>query len=103
MSKEDYFNLCEQLSSEPIESEIPLDISDFPELVQSCFLIYEKLTDIWDGMSDSYFGKDYSIIFKLFEVYYIDNVDEQRLALDIIKFMDISRTKLIASKKAPTK
>jgi len=103
MTKESYFDMCSQLNSEPIESEIPVEISDFPELVQTCFIIYDRLSDIIDSMNGNYYGKDYSIVFKLFELYYIDNIDDQRLCMDILRSMDISRSSLIISKKASAK
>ena len=65
MTKEAYFEMCDMLGSEPIEEEIPLELDDFPELVQQAFVIYGMLSDIWEGMSGSYLGKDYSLLFDL--------------------------------------
>ena len=33
MTRERYFKMCEQLGQEPKEEEIPLDASDFPDIV----------------------------------------------------------------------
>lgn len=103
MTKEAYFDMCEQLGSDPIEAEIPISLEDFPTFVQDCFVIYSRLRDIFDGMSGAYFGKDYSIVFRLFELYHINDLEEQRLAMDILNTMDVSRSKILANKKASAK
>lgn len=98
MTKETYFEMCEMLAQEPIESEIPVEISDFPEIVQQCFVIYGILSDIWDPMGGNYLGKDYSIVFKLFEVYDITENTEILLSLDFLQNIDNVRSKLISDK-----
>ena len=106
MTKETYFDMCEQLNSEPIEDEIPLEIDDFPDLVQSCFLIYSKLPDIWDYFNGNYGGKDYSIVFSLFNLHYILDNESQLLSLDFLQTMDRIRGSTIAEKlnnKKPAK
>lgn len=98
MTKDAYYEMCDALSIEPVEEDIPLEYSDFPDLVQTCFLMYSKLRDIWDPMGGNYLGKDLSIIFKLFDLYYIDDQEERIIALDIIQTMDNSRSKIISEK-----
>ena len=51
VSKDTYFEMCEMLGEEPNEDDIPLESTDFPELVQQCFAIYRLLPDIWDTMN----------------------------------------------------
>jgi len=105
MTKEAYFQMCEELNSEPVESEIPLEVDDFPELVQTSFVIYQYLTDIWDTMGGQYLGKDYSIIFNLFDVYQIEK-SEQILVLEFLQRMDSIRSKIVSDKikqKTPQK
>jgi hypothetical protein len=103
MTKEAYFEMCEMLGSEPLESEIPLELEDFPDLVQQAFVIYSMLSDIWEGMSGTYLGKDYSLLFDLFELYSIDTKEEKLLSTDFIKHIDSVRSKLLSEKQKATK
>jgi hypothetical protein len=98
MSKDAYFEMCEMLKQEPIEEEIPLELADFPELVQQCFVVYGILPDQWDSMGGGFMGKDYSIVFNLFQVYDIVDSAEVLLCLDFLQHMDGVRQKLIAEK-----
>ena len=104
MSKDAYFEMCRQLGSEPIESEIPLDLDDFPDLVQTAFIIYGILSDNWDPMGGNYLGKDYSLIFNLFELYDVETSD-RLLTINILQYIDKIRAKSVADKlaqKTPT-
>lgn len=98
MTKESYFEMCDMLGQEPIEEEIPVEVSDFPEFVQQCFVIYGILADNWDSMGGGYLGKDYSIVFNLFSVYEITDPAELLLCLEFLQHMDSVRQKLIAEK-----
>jgi hypothetical protein len=97
MTREAYFEMCEMLGSEPVESEIPVEFEDFPETVQQCFAIYSLLTDVWDTMGGNYLGKDYNIVFDLFRVYEVD-AEQHLFCLNILQQMDASRSKLISDK-----
>lgn len=97
MTKDLYFEMCEQLGNEPIESEIPVEISDFPPFVQTCFMLYNLLEDRWDSMGGGYLGKNYSILFQLFDLYQIIDV-EKILALEFLQSMDHIRQKIVADK-----
>lgn len=102
MTKDMYFEMCEQLGQEPVEDEIPFELSDFPDIVQSTFIIYGILSDNWDPMGGNYMGKDYSIVFNLFELYDIDSVD-RLLCMNMLQHMDGVRSKSISEKiKAKT-
>jgi hypothetical protein len=98
MTKETYFEMCEMLNQEPLDVEIPVDINDFSDLVQHCFVIYGILSDRWDSMGGGYMGKDYAIVFELFRVYGIEDNQEILLCLDFLQHMDGVRQKLIAEK-----
>lgn len=98
MDKQAYFEMCEMLGSEPIEEEIPIEMDDFPDLVQRTMLVYSYLADIWEGMSGTYMGKDLSILFNLFEIFEIERC-EYSLALDIIGTIDNVRKKTYQDKK----
>lgn len=72
-----YLRICEQLGQEPDPSKMPLTSSDFPEEVQVAFFIFGLLSDRWDGASGTYLGKDWTIIFELFDLY--DVTDRQTI------------------------
>jgi hypothetical protein len=97
MTKDKYFEMCEMMGSEPVDSEIPIELEDFPELVIQCFLIYRILPDIWDTMNGNYLGKDYSLIFSLFKLYSLDE-SEHLLSINFLQEMDACRSKVIAEK-----
>jgi hypothetical protein len=98
MTKDTYFEMCEMLNQDPVEEDIPVDINDFADLVQYCFVVYGILPDRWDSMGGGYLGKDYTIVFELFRVYHIEDRAEILLCLDFLQHMDIVRQKLIAEK-----
>ena len=52
---------------------MPLESSAFPAEVQVAFFVYNYLSDVWDGMSGSYMGKDWSHIDTLFNLFEIDD------------------------------
>lgn len=89
--------MCEMLGSEPIEDEIPLDISDFSEDVQTVFEMYSMLPDNWDGFGGNYLGKDTSNIFRIFNLYGIDEKDII-FYLRMIRYMDNVRGNLVSQK-----
>lgn len=103
MTKDAYFEMCEQLGQEPIDDEIPMDMADFDEFVQLCFTIYRYLSDIWDPMGGSYMGKDYSIVFNLMDAYLIDHPGDRVLILEILHMMDSIRIKIISEKQKANK
>ena len=98
MTKDSYFEMCEMLGEEPIEAEIPLELSDLPEIVQQCFVMYGVLSDRWDSMGGNYLGKDYSILFNLFDIYQVSDPSEKLLSLEFLQHVDNVRSKLISDK-----
>jgi hypothetical protein len=105
MTKDLYFEMCAALGTEPVESEIPVELDDFVYLVQQCIQIYYVLPDMWDPMGGNYLGKDYSLVFKLLKLYLISK-SENLLALEFLQYTDSVRSKLIAEKqkqKSPQK
>jgi hypothetical protein len=99
MTKDTYFEMCEMLGSCPIEEEVPVEIDDFPELVQQVLVIYDILSDRWDPMGGCYLGKDYTILFKLFELYGISDKHEVLLSVDFIRQVDYTRSIIIQEKQ----
>lgn len=97
MTKDTYFEMCEMLNSEPVESEIPVDMEDFPTLVQDTFVIYNLLEDRWDSMAGAYLGKNYSMLFNLYDMYKVPE-EEHLLVLRLLQQMDGVRSRLISEK-----
>jgi hypothetical protein len=97
MSKDAYFEMCEMLNQEPLESEIPVDMDDFPVMVQQTLTIYSMLEDRWDTMGGGYLGKNYSNIFDFFKLYEVDN-SESLLMLEFLQHIDAVRSKIVAEK-----
>lgn len=52
---------------------MPLTLSDFPDEMQMAFFIHDMLTDIWEGMSGMYMGKDWGGAPLLFDIYEVDD------------------------------
>lgn len=102
MSKETYLDLCDMMGNEPLEEEMPIDLEDFPELIQQCFHIYSLLQDEWEGMGGTYLGKNYTIIFSLFTLYKLD-YEETLIVLATIQYIDSVRSNIIAEKQKASK
>jgi len=64
---------------------MPLEASAFPAEVQVAFFVFGYLSDVWDGSSGSYMGKDWShtdTLFKLFEI------DDPKIVLYFMKMYE---------------
>lgn len=90
MSQEQYFDMCEQLGTEPDEAEIPVEFEDFPQEVQLSLSIYRMLRDEWEYMGGTYLGKNLNGIFELFEVFEIAKID-RKFYLELIHLIDSVR------------
>jgi hypothetical protein len=101
MTKDQYFEMCEMLGSKPLDSEIPVEFEDFPDIVQQAFIVYNKLRDDWDTMNGVYMGKSYSGLQEIFEIYEIDR-DSRKMFLDWFSTIDGIRRKLYDAKKPKT-
>lgn len=91
------------LGSEPDEDEAPPELDDFPSIIQQVFTVYGMLSDIWDPMGGNYLGKDYGILFNLFNLYSITEREEQLLAAEFIKYIDSVRSNIIYEKQKASK
>lgn len=97
MTKDAYFEMCEALGTEPIDSEIPIDMGDFPQEVQDAFNLYYQLRDNWDTMGGSYLGKDTTSLFNFFDLYETEKPDKLFI-ISLIQHMDYIRGKMINDK-----
>jgi hypothetical protein len=102
MTKDQYFEMCEQLDTTPVESEIPIDSSDFPIEVQLALTIYRMLRDEWEFMAGNYLGKNLNNILDIFDIYDITKKDK-RFYLELINLIDSIRATEIRKTKTSEK
>ena len=74
----------EKLGREPNPEKIPLRDQDFPYEVQMAFLMHSLLPEVWDGAGGNYFGKNWSSVDFLFNLYEVENPKEVVLFLKYI-------------------
>ena len=84
MTRDKYLDMMEQLGKEPIESEIPPDFEDLPEIVVQALSTFNMLGDR-AYPEIGYVGKDYTNL-----SYYIDiyDVEDKEYFLEILAWMD---------------
>ena len=99
MTKEAYFEMCDMLGEQPDPDQIPIEFEDLPDSVQRALELYAYLPDRWEGMSATYMGKDYSILFNLFTIYEITEINEQQLLLKLMGTIDKIRSDIIINKQ----
>lgn len=102
MTKEAYFEMCDMLGNEPIESEIPIDYEDLFRDVQEALNIYSKLRDEWDTMNGNYLGKSYSGILDILDILDVP-VEDRKSMFELIGLIDKHRSKAIADAKPKSK
>ena len=103
MTRDQYFQMCEMLGSEPVDSEIPIEYEDFPLEVQQAFSVYRMLKDEWEGFNGIYLGKSY---IGLTEILHYTEVEPQdhKIILTLIKIIDGIRSNILNEKqKKPAK
>lgn len=102
MTKDQYYDMCDALGTEPVEDEIPIDYEDLPIDVHQAYNIYNKLQDNWDSMSGVYIGKVYTGILDIMDMYEIDTVDRKTI-FSLLQVIDRYRSELISQKKKSIK
>jgi hypothetical protein len=102
MTKEQYFDMCEQLGTQPVDSEIPIEFEDFPPEAQLALSIYRLLRDEWEYMAGNYLGKNLNGIFEVFDAYEIEACDK-RFYLELIHMIDSVRIEEIRKQKPKEK
>lgn len=84
MTRDRYLDMCEQLGREPVESEIPPDWDDLPEIVQIAVNTFNMLGDrVYPEIG--YVGKDYTNLPHYLDVY---GVEEKEYFLEILNVLD---------------
>lgn len=103
MTRERYFELCDLMGSEPLESEIPVEISDLPHEVQLAFELYYLLPMDIAEFSGVYRGKHLDKLGFYFDVYDVEGSGMKRVLLKIITILDAIETKIINDKRPKDK
>ena len=90
--------MCEVMGSAPNEDEIPVELDDFPDEVQTAFQVYQVLQDHWEGMSGTYMGKNLTGLGEVFEVYEVPKTD-RKMILEFIHLIDRERMTTMDQKR----
>ena len=96
MTKDQYFEMCEMMNSEPIEEEIPIEYEDLHDEVQEAILVYNMLQDNWDSMNGIYMGKQIGGIKDIFDIM---GVLDPKSCYSIISMLDRNRSEILNRKK----
>lgn len=102
MTKAAYYEMCEALGSEPIDSEVPVEFDDLYLDVQEAFSIYSKLRDEFDSVNGHYLGKNYAGILDIFTILGVPEED-RKTVFDLIGIIDIHRSKAMATARDAAK
>jgi glycyl-tRNA synthetase alpha subunit len=98
MTKDTYFEMCEALGTAPIESEIPVEFEDLPDVIQEVLQIYRLLKDDWDTVNGNYLGKTFQGILDIFNIMEVD-VADRRTYLLLLHLIDSVRSEQIKKSK----
>lgn len=105
MTKKHYLMLCEAQGLEPDPAVMPWELDDFPEIVETATIIYNKLRDVYiPGDMPHFIGKDLAALDTILKIYEVLDPEDQRLILDVITIYDFyavkaSRTRIEAEMK----
>ena len=95
MTVDAYFDMCEQLGTEPIDDEIPIELGNLVAEAQQAWQIFDLLPDRFDSFSGSYYGKDLSSLINYYQLFDVEDMVYTTL---IIRMFDFYETKEISSK-----
>ena len=98
MTKEHYFEMCEALGNEPLDSEIPVDYDDLALEVQEALRIYNNLQDSWDYMGGNYIGKNLTGFMDILNIFDVE-VSDRRAIYELVMHIDRIRAKSIQDQK----
>lgn len=94
MTKEQYYDMCDMLGTEVIEEDVPVDQEDLIPEILLAYNIYSLLSPKFDSFNGGYFGKEYSNLKTLFEMYEV-SVQDQKEYFKIILILDSIDTEQI--------
>lgn len=75
----------------PSLEEMPLDITDFPDIIHIAFDIFNQLPDEYIPRMDAppfYNGKNLECLELMFSLHYITCTEEKRILLELINTLD---------------
>ena len=101
MTKDRYFEMCNDLGSAPVEEEIPVEFEDLVVEAQQALQIYNNLQDSWDYMNGNYIGKILIGFKDILEIFDIPKEDH-RVMDELIKHIDSVRAQSIRDSKPKT-
>ena len=84
MTRDKYLDMMEQLGKEPVESEIPPDFDDLPEIVVQAVSTFNMLGDR-AYPEIGYVGKDYTNLPHYIDVY---GIEDKEYFLEILAWLD---------------
>ena len=89
MTRQLYFEMCEALGTQPLESEIPIELEDLPTEIQEILELYRQLEDRYAEFSGVFLGKSYIGFSQLHEIFSpsLDKV----FCLRILRYIDSLR------------
>jgi hypothetical protein len=96
MDIEQYLQMCEQMGWEPKEEELPKEPSHLSYNIQGALILYNALPDVWEGMSGSWMGKDYSGLMDIMNIYELEN---RREIFTLLKIAEGEASKFYAEKQ----
>jgi hypothetical protein len=78
---------------------MPLDSSDFPVEVQVAFFMFSLLSDVWEGMSGTYMGKNWGPIEYFLKLHKVQDKKEVLYLMKIYEGILIAHRAEEADKK----
>ena len=94
MTAEQYLDMCEMLGTEPSDEDMPVEQEDLIPEILLAYNIYSLLSPKFDSFNGGYYGKEYSNLKTLFEMYEV-SVKEQKEYFKIILILDSIDTEQI--------
>lgn len=95
MTKEQYFEMCEMMGSDPNPSEVPVEYEDLHDEVQEAMAVYNMLQDNWDSMNGIYMGK---VLTGISDIFSIMEVQDPKTIYFIITILDRNRSEILNAK-----
>lgn len=86
MTRELYFEMCEQLGQEPEEEKIPPDWEDFPEIIVVALNTFNLLGDRV-AAEVGFIGKDYTNLPYFIDMYGVES-EEQELFIETLMWLE---------------
>ena len=96
MTKDQYFEMCKQMGSEPVEEEIPLEFEDLTIESQKAIELDSLLSDNIAQMSGHLMGKDFSGVDTFLDVLGIKGDGEKYIVFLLLSDIVNTNKKLVS-------